>query len=383
MAVVAFSTATEPSCKSAAPRDEVCMLQTRAQVEIRTASSPEDEEINIEEAKASDMKELKMEEYMDGMRLPSSQEQETLLKVTNIYRCMHGSPPLKWSGTLANEVNSYISPMTSMVHDPNNHNSGENIYLTSGTADAAQAVKMWYDEVNECATGGPKKFTDGCMKEKPGEQVGHFTAMIWKGAQTLGCAYSTNNKLIMCRYGGNNRDEVTELIKKDKGGGRTGIYKAHCNCPNMRFHAAYGPKDKCYVQQVGHLKKTYEVCNVDNFVAPRIASSPSTSASGDNSSPSTSGSGGNSCGSGCIKVTKLTDVPKIKQALESNNCPTSFTDKWLASIRAALGKAGGGVTVTIEASVSSANAVIKIITVTRKQGGGSSTRTSSMNGSWR
>ena len=47
---------------------------------------------------------------------------------------------------------------------------------SSQKANASQAVDAWYSEVHACVK------LPGCEEGKSGAQVGHFTALVWKGA---------------------------------------------------------------------------------------------------------------------------------------------------------------------------------------------------------
>merc|ERR1712039_519036 len=77
--------------------------------------------------------------------------------------------------------------------------AGENLYWSSQAGSTpTQVVQSWYSEVNNCI-GGPEGFTDGCMVAQTG-MTGHFTALIWKGVQSVGCAWSNNGNLAICRY---------------------------------------------------------------------------------------------------------------------------------------------------------------------------------------
>merc|ERR1719401_1654494 len=141
-------------------------------------------------------------------RSPNDEEKAAFITMHNLYRCMHGVEPLTWSDAMTADAERYIRGMTTMEHSdsynirPPAGPAGENLAWSSGFLAAGSAVTMWYEEVNDCATGDPESFTDGCARGKPGRAVGHFTAMIWKGAKELGCAFSNSDgpTVIICRY---------------------------------------------------------------------------------------------------------------------------------------------------------------------------------------
>ena len=95
-----------------------------------------------------------------------------------------------WNDKLADDTYRTFRGATSMKHSQSykipGMPSGEN--LASGyRLGAEQAVNMWYSEVKDC---GPMP---GCNNGKRGV-VGHFTALVWKGARNLGCAISDNKR---------------------------------------------------------------------------------------------------------------------------------------------------------------------------------------------
>lgn len=169
------------------------------------------------------------------MRNATADEKQAFLDWTNSYRCMHGVDPVAWSDAVAANAAVYIGPMTTMVHSqsyslsPPAGPAGENLYWASAVQTSAElgtaagAVKAWYREVNSCV-GGPTGFTDGCVNGTNGT-TGHFTAMIWKGVKTIGCAFSNSVKpiVILCRYkAGDTLSLDTPNMNK-----ATGNYKLH------------------------------------------------------------------------------------------------------------------------------------------------------------
>lgn len=135
---------------------------------------------------------------------PTAAEKEEFLSVTNKYRCYHGASPVVWSDVVESELDTYISPLTNMVHDPTIYSTGdpgkpcgENLFWSSAPMSPTQAIDAWYSEVNNC-NPNPTSFTDGCQS---GNGVtGHFTVLVWSSVQSIGCAFSSNRQLIGCRY---------------------------------------------------------------------------------------------------------------------------------------------------------------------------------------
>jgi hypothetical protein len=81
--------------------------------------------------------------------------------------------------------------------------SGENLFSgqPANYWSVGQATNDWYSEVKDC------KSLPGCTSSKGG-QIGHFTAMNWKGVQSIGCA-SNSNGLKGCVYKGNDNKDCS------------------------------------------------------------------------------------------------------------------------------------------------------------------------------
>jgi len=136
-------------------------------------------------------------------------EKGVFLQEHNVFRCMHGVPPLRWNADVAADAESWIADKKTMIHSnsyaipPPAGPAGENLYYTSWWRPTAKkVVEKWYYEANYCKTGSATNFKDGCAEAKTGKATGHFTAMIWKGATELGCAWSDSSRpyLAICRY---------------------------------------------------------------------------------------------------------------------------------------------------------------------------------------
>lgn len=143
----------------------------------------------------------------ESARLCTREEAAEFVRLHNAYRCLHGSPPLVWSDAMAENAYNYIKDMTEMEHSssyslaPPAGPAGENLYWTSPVSRTpARMVLLWYAEVNFCQ-GGPEGFMDGCRDQSAGI-TSHFTVMIWRTARFMGCAWSDNMQLVICRYKG-------------------------------------------------------------------------------------------------------------------------------------------------------------------------------------
>ena len=152
-------------------------------------------------------------EVDDELKAPSLIEEEVQVKanssdspqewtsLVNAKRANHGACPLEWAAPLADGIKTWVDGLTSLHHADSYHipppggPCGENLAWASNGVTASQAVDMWYNEVNDCATPPP-----GCQTPQPGKMTGHFTAMVWKGATTMGCAISNDGNYAGCRW---------------------------------------------------------------------------------------------------------------------------------------------------------------------------------------
>jgi pathogenesis-related protein 1 len=128
----------------------------------------------------------------------------------NQVRAMVGVPPLQWDPALAKIAHDWViqcidvqAPIGLVDHDANRSATypvyvGENIYGSGGGASAMDAVNLWASEkanydhaTNSCASG---------------QICGHYTQLVWRDTQKVGCALYTCPGLqygatIVCDYG--------------------------------------------------------------------------------------------------------------------------------------------------------------------------------------
>ncbi|GLJ27029.1 hypothetical protein SUGI_0529860 [Cryptomeria japonica] len=116
--------------------------------------------------------------------------QTEYLNSHNDARSKVGVSPLVWDDTVAAYAQNYANERIADCALEHSSGSpyGENIYVSSGEATPADAVKLWVDEEqyydydsNSCAQGG---------------QCGHYTQVVWSNTQKVGCAG------VMCDNGG-------------------------------------------------------------------------------------------------------------------------------------------------------------------------------------
>ncbi len=118
-----------------------------------------------------------------------------VLAAHNHARAEHCAPPLEWSTELANTASRWANELASRGC-PLEHSQtglGENLFAaTAGSRTPAEAVQVWVDErdLYDFDRGGFSM------------QTGHFTQVVWKGTQRVGCATLECNGLDfwVCNY---------------------------------------------------------------------------------------------------------------------------------------------------------------------------------------
>jgi len=125
-----------------------------------------------------------------------------VLEQHNTYREDLHVPPLVWSAELASDALVWAKNLAKMdkgQHDANiRGKEGENIWWgTAGGFSPADMVNFWGSE--------KKGFVYGVFPDcKTGRSVvvGHYTQMVWKNTQAVGCALVSNGKTdyLVCRY---------------------------------------------------------------------------------------------------------------------------------------------------------------------------------------
>ena len=145
-----------------------------------------------------------------------------LIMKHNTLRAKHSSGPLKRLDDIAElaevTIDGCIAAKT-LVHSGTSYNGkwmGQNLYVSTGAPTADSVLQGWYteEEVNyDYSTG----------KSKNGGVVGHFTQVVWKGSEQIGCAVKqgawrnyANSYYVCCNYfpGGNIVGSETKNVLK-------------------------------------------------------------------------------------------------------------------------------------------------------------------------
>ncbi|MBQ9578019.1 MAG: hypothetical protein IJR28_00645, partial [Ottowia sp.] len=118
---------------------------------------------------------------------------------------------LAWDETLAANASDYASKCI-WGHSQNTGNAypgnnGENLYMSTGAANVADAVAAWVDE--------EQWYDYNSHSCSPGETCGHYTQIVWRGAAAVGCGYAdctsiddqvgnlggvTSGRIVVCQY---------------------------------------------------------------------------------------------------------------------------------------------------------------------------------------
>jgi len=128
---------------------------------------------------------------------------KTLLEQHNQFRSAVGSPPLQWSAALAEDARAWAAQLAKGnqgQHDPQVRakREGENIWWgTAGAFTYEVMVGAWAGEKKDFVYG---VFPD--CRTRRSAVVGHYTQMVWKNTNAVGCALTSNGKtdFLVCRY---------------------------------------------------------------------------------------------------------------------------------------------------------------------------------------
>ena len=106
--------------------------------------------------------------------------------------------PLKWSPVLASHAQDWADQLAAttcrMAHRPQPV-YGENLFQgTAGYFSALDAARAWESE--------KKDYRGGILTESNWHPAGHYTQMVWRDTQLIGCGEALCNKMLIvaCNY---------------------------------------------------------------------------------------------------------------------------------------------------------------------------------------
>ncbi|RUS21492.1 CAP domain-containing protein [Endogone sp. FLAS-F59071] len=109
-----------------------------------------------------------------------------VLSQTNFHRAHHGAPPLTWSTSMQAFAQSWVNGC--VFKHSGNPQYGENIWAegsssSSPNLNGTAPVDDWYNEVQYYNWNEP-----GNLVGPQGQEIGHFTALVWESSTQVGCA---------------------------------------------------------------------------------------------------------------------------------------------------------------------------------------------------
>lgn len=105
---------------------------------------------------------------------------KAMVEQHNQVRAKHCAKPLAWSPKLASVAQAWANKLkaNNCAFEHSGGNYGENLAAgTSGYMGPDEVVKMWYEEIKDYDFNNP-----GFSMT-----TGHFTQVVWKGTQQVGC----------------------------------------------------------------------------------------------------------------------------------------------------------------------------------------------------
>ncbi|XP_059637724.1 pathogenesis-related protein 1C-like [Cornus florida] len=125
-------------------------------------------------------------------------EKKEFLDLHNQVRQHAGEDPLTWDEQLETYARNYAEKRKgdcNMVHS--NGPFGENLFWGGGNQwTAGDAVKMWVRE--------HRFYNKGTNQCQPGKMCGHYTQIVWRDTEHLGCARvqcDNGDTFTTCNYG--------------------------------------------------------------------------------------------------------------------------------------------------------------------------------------
>ena len=122
-----------------------------------------------------------------------------ILQQHNTYRTVLQLPDLHWSAALASDALVWAQHLAKMNEGQHDRSivgkEGENLWWgTAGAYSYTDMVGFWGNEKSA--------FRYGVFPDCGKGMIGHYTQIVWKNTQSVGCALATNGKndFLVCRY---------------------------------------------------------------------------------------------------------------------------------------------------------------------------------------
>ncbi len=149
---------------------------------------------------------------IEGATLAVPIDRAAILAAHNKWRAEVGVAPLSYSMELEASAQAWANNLKRTNHCQMRHSKpggkyGENLYWASAT--------IWSDGRRELQRIAPEFPVDSWGEEKadydhatnkciPGKVCGHYTQVVWKGTQKVGCAYAvcedSKEQIWVCQY---------------------------------------------------------------------------------------------------------------------------------------------------------------------------------------
>ena len=134
---------------------------------------------------------------------------QEMLQLHNQRRDRHCVHHLEWSPTLAAASQAwadYLAANDLFEHSPAARAGtyGENLEMdNSATMSDTERADLWYQEIRGYDYANPGNILPGYSDPASGNAIGHFTAMVWKATQAVGCAkaHAGDKTYLVCNYG--------------------------------------------------------------------------------------------------------------------------------------------------------------------------------------
>lgn len=135
---------------------------------------------------------------------PQNRFAAELLDAHNEAREETGAPKLKWSQRLARDAEKWAVTLAKegrMRHASVDERGGAGENLWMGSAGSYSATFMVRAFAEEKRHFRPGKFPD-ISRTGNWRDVGHYTQVVWRGTQEVGCAVVRNSRddFLVCRY---------------------------------------------------------------------------------------------------------------------------------------------------------------------------------------